>query len=418
MTSLKWDPLDAGSSAAGLAAPSAENPAAAPLEPDDSLADRAKRVAAIAVAHAEAVDREARFPVEAIAAAKAEGLMGMMVPQALGGDGAGPGDVAQVCYTLGQACSSAGLIFAMHQVKIACVTRHFERGGWHETFLRRLVDHQWLVASSTTEGQAGGDVRSSAAAVAPADDRITLDRDASVISYGAHADALVTTARRSADAASSDQVLLVLEKADYSLSQTQTWDTLGMRGTCSVGFALKADADRAQILPEPYAVIHSRSMVPSAHLFWSSVWAGIAAGSVERARRFIRKASRNSGGQPPPAAAYLSRATSSLRALRALITTGIDRYEAIKDNPEALATMEFQTAINLLKVDASELAVATVMSALRTCGLSGYRNDNEASLGRQLRDVLSSPIMINNDRILANLAASSLLVETPQTLRG
>ena len=404
----------------------AANTSPAPLDapqdtPDrgvEGMPERARRVAVIAAQYAGEVDRQARFPAEAIAALKAERLMGVMVPVALGGEGAGPGDVAELCFTLGQACASSAMIFAMHQVKVACVVRHFEPGGWHEGFLRRMTQNQWLVASSTTEGQAGGNVRSSAAPVASAGGRITLDRDASVISYGEDADALVTTARRSEDAAGSDQVLLVLERADYSLTQTQTWDTLGMRGTCSVGFALKADADGAQIMPPAYEIIHSQSMVPSAHIFWSSAWAGVAAASVERARRFIRKAARNSGGQTPPAAAYLGKATSSFRALRALLATTIARYEAVKDDAEAMADIGFQTTINLLKVDASELAVATVMSALRACGLSGYRNDNDASLGRHLRDVLSAPIMINNDRILANLAASSLISETPQTLRS
>jgi acyl-CoA dehydrogenase len=386
--------------------------------PGGDMFERAHRAAVVAASYAEAVDREARFPAETMAAIKAERLLGVLVPTALGGEGASHGDVAEICYILGQACASSAMIYAMHQVKIACVARHLEPGAWHEGFLRRVVEQQWLVASSTTEGQAGGNVRSSAAPVAPVGGRITLDRDASVISYGADADALVTTARRSSDAASSDQVLLVLERADYSLTQTQTWDTLGMRGTCSTGFALKADADRAQIMGPGYELIHGQSMVPSAHIFWSSAWSGVAAASVERARRFIRKAARNAGGQLPPAAAYLSKAQSSLRALRAVLTKAIDRYEAIKHDPEALADIEFQTAINLLKVDASELAVATVMSALRTCGLSGYRNDSDASLGRHLRDVLSAPIMINNDRILANLAASSLLAVTPQSLRS
>ena len=60
--------------------------------------------------------------------------------------------------------------------------------------------------------------------------------------------------------------------------------------------------------------------------------------------------------------------------------------------------------MNLLKVTASELAIATVMSAMQACGLSGYRNDGEFSVARHLRDVLSSSVMINNDRILANVA--------------
>ena len=74
------------------------------------------------------------------------------------------------------------------------------------------------------------------------------------------------------------------------------------------------------------------------------------------------------------------------------------------------------TAMNLLKVNASELAVSTVMSAMQACGLAGYRNDGEFSMGRHLRDILSSPIMISNDRILTNIAAASLLSGAPNSL--
>jgi acyl-CoA dehydrogenase len=73
--------------------------------------------------------------------------------------------------------------------------------------------------------------------------------------------------------------------------------------------------------------------------------------------------------------------------------------------------------ITLTKVEASELAVATVLGAMRACGLSGYRNDGDYTIGRYLRDVLSSPIMINNDRILANLATPALMSTIPASLR-
>jgi acyl-CoA dehydrogenase len=58
-----------------------------------------------------------------------------------------------------------------------------------------------------------------------------------------------------------------------------------------------------------------------------------------------------------------------------------------------------------------------VLAAMRSTGLSGYRNDSDISIGRSLRDVLSAPIMINNDRILANLATSTLLSEIPSSIR-
>ncbi len=86
------------------------------------------------------------------------------------------------------------------------------------------------------------------------------------------------------------------------------------------------------------------------------------------------------------------------------------------DDPKALASLEFQSMITLTKVEASELAVATVLAALRACGLSGYRTDGEFSIERHLRDVLSAPIMINNDRILANLASSALMTPIPQSV--
>ena len=69
--------------------------------------------------------------------------------------------------------------------------------------------------------------------------------------------------------------------------------------------------------------------------------------------------------------------------------------------------------MTLLKVEASELALAIVMSATRACGLAGYRNDGEFAMGRHVRDILSAPIMINNDRILADAEASAMMAEVP-----
>jgi acyl-CoA dehydrogenase len=387
----------------------------APPPQADDILSRARRVAAVAEQHAIAVDRDGRVPIEAIVQAKAERLFGLLAPRALGGEEASHAEIVEVCFILGQACASTAMIFAMHQVKAACVVRHGMGAAWHEGFLARLAEEQLLLASSTTEGKAGGAVRSSDAAIVHSGGRIQLQRDAGVISYGETADGLVTTARRSPDAAPNDQVLLVLDRRDYSLNRTGGWDTLGMRGTVSAGFALRADAEPEQILPHPYSRIHAESMVPSAHLFWSATWTGIAAGAVERARRFIRKAIRTEG-KPPPAVAHLEKAMAALRAARALIATTTAQFDRIKHDPAALAALDFQSAITLLKVDASELAVQAVTHALRACGLSGYRNDGEASLARHMRDVLSAPIMINNDRILADLATTSLVAELPQTI--
>jgi acyl-CoA dehydrogenase len=132
---------------------------------------------------------------------------------------------------------------------------------------------------------------------------------------------------------------------------------------------------------------------------------------------FVRNAAKRADGALPPGAAHLTRANANLRTLRAVVAGALQRFEATIGDEQALESIDFQTTMNLLKVNASELAIATVMSALQATGLSGYRNDTEFSIGRHLRDVLSSPIMINNDRILANVGTASLLTAVPATLR-
>ncbi len=395
------------------------NPAAVARSPDAAdFATRGRIAAEAAAQHAVAVDSQARFPKEAFEAIRAQRLMGTLVPKALGGEGARTSEVMDVCYQLGQACSSTGMIYAMHQVKVACLARHGLDSPAVTAILRRLCTEQLLLASSTTEGLAGGNVRASEAPVLVQGDRFTLERRATCISYGAAADGIVTTARRTPDSPSSDQVLVAVLKEDYTLDPLQGWDTLGMRGTCSDGYLLKVTATKDHILPVAYEKIHVESMVPAAHLYWGSVWAGIAAGAVAKAQSFIRHAARHANGQLPPAAAHFTTALATLRTLRGLLASGVANYERIQDDSTALAAKEFQSMITLTKVQASELACSVVADAMRATGLSGYRNDTEFSIGRLLRDVLSSPIMINNDRILTSLAPSALLTPVPQSLQG
>ena len=130
-----------------------------------SLVERTAKMATVAAAEAEMVDREASFPRRAFDIAREQKLLGVMIPVEFGGFGASIHDVTDICYTLGRACASTAMIYAMHQTKVACIIRHGHGIPWMETMMRRIGRDQWLLASSTTEGQNGGNIRSSAAAV-------------------------------------------------------------------------------------------------------------------------------------------------------------------------------------------------------------------------------------------------------------
>ena len=161
------------------------------------LIEAAEAVAAIAAAAADDVDQKARFPQEALAALRQHRMLGIMLPVQLGGEGASMGDIVDICYRLGQACASTAMIYAMHQSCVACVLRHGEGNDWHDEFLRRVAAEQLLLASSTTEGNAGGNVRASAAPIETTATGISLHRAATVVSYGAEADAMAFDGKKS-----------------------------------------------------------------------------------------------------------------------------------------------------------------------------------------------------------------------------
>ena len=358
----------------------------------------------VAATHADAVDREGRFPSEAIAALKSAGLLGAAIPMSLGGLGAPFSAIVSVCFELGQRCASTAMVFAMHQIQVACLIRHSEGSEWHRQFLVRIAQEQLLLASATTEAGSGGDVRRSECAVEAAGDISSLTKAGCVISYAEHADAVVLTARRDPDSVPSDQVAILAERSQCQLEPISQWDALGMRGTCSRSYNLQLAVSPEQVLPTRYADIAAQTMLPVSHMTWAALWLGIATAACQRARGVLRR--RTVPGAPAPAgAARMSQALIQLQALRAQVADAVRRYEAVENDPDTLCSIGFALSMNQLKIGVSTGAIQIIGDAMLVAGLAGYRNDSPDSLGRHLRDAHSATLMINNDRILGNCAA-------------
>ncbi|MGF6967353.1 acyl-CoA dehydrogenase [Paraburkholderia sp. WC7.3g] len=380
----------------------------------------AHRCAAIAAQHADAVDREARFPVEAFDALKGERLLSAMVPTAYGGAGLSLAEIGAICETLAQGCASTAMIYAMHQIQVACIDSHRGASAWQARLLAQLAEQQWLLASATSEETIGGNMRTSACSVELDGARFRIEKLAPTISYGAHADGILVTARRTADAAASDQLLIVALRADTQLERRGDWDAMGMRGTCSEGFRLVATGLAEQILATPFADIADQTMLPVSHTLWASVWTGIAIDAVNRAKAFFRAQARAKPGTMPPAGLRLAEAVGLLQMMQARLSVALDAARAAHqarngatpaDAPLA-AMLGFASDMNTLKTSISATALQVVQQVLMICGMAGYKNGTPYSVGRHLRDLHSAPLMINNDRIAQNIA-SLLLAQRP-----
>jgi len=362
----------------------------------------------VAAPVADEVDRLGRFPSETIDALRAEYLLSAMVPPSLGGSGATVGQVSDGLVDLGRHCASSAMVVAMHHIQVASLVRH-GRNDVLRHFLGELVAHQYLLGSATTEVGTGGDVGSSVCAVDMAGGTFHLEKQAPVISYGKFADGILATARRSADSPENDQVLVLCRPPGLVLEQVGEWNALGFRGTCSPGFVLKAHGDAASVLDDPYADISSQTMLPVAHILWSSLWLGIASSALELARRYVQSEARKRPGATPTAAPRLAEATAIHLQLTEMVRGAVHRYEEAEADPERLSALGFAIAMNTLKVSASTLVVDIVRQSMVICGIAAYRLEGPYSLGRHLRDSMGAAVMVNNDRIMGNNAQMLLV---------
>ncbi len=354
---------------------------------------------------AAAVDAEARFPSEAIDALRGGGLLAALVPVRYGGSGCTYTDVSVICTELGKHCASSAMVFAMHHIQVACIVEHCQGVDHFDDFLREIAQTGRLIASATTEKGIGGDVRSSLCAVEYDGDKFSLEKDASVISYGAYVDDVLVTARADPDAAASDQVIVHVSRPNLSLEPNGEWDTLGMRGTSSIGFLLKATGSIDQIVPTPYAEVSARTMLPVSHVTWASLWLGIAENAVQKARLFVRAAARKAPGTIPTNAVHLAETFAELEKVRALLESAVHEFDRALVDPSIATSMGFAIRMNNLKLSVSKSVLAIVQQCLFICGIAGFRNDTPYSLGRQLRDANSAQLMVHNDRILDHNAS-------------
>jgi acyl-CoA dehydrogenase len=151
---------------------------------------------------------------------------------------------------------------------------------------------------------------------------------------------------------------------------------------------------------------------------WSAVWFGIANNAVIRAQNFVRAAARQRPGMTPPGALRVAEAANKLHLMKCNTIEGLNRYAQAKTNVDELSSMGFAVAMNNVKIAASSMAVEIINHAMLVCGIMGYKNGTPYSLGRHLRDAMSAPLMISNDRIFGNTSNMLLVHRLDSPLLG
>ena len=151
-------------------------------------------------------------------------------------------------------------------------------------------------------------------------------------------------------------------------------------------------------------------MHPVSHLVWGSLWTGLAASAVEKARQSVRAAARKNPQVPPVTALRLSEVNEILFSMRSGLHQSIREYQALidADDDDAFSNFGFAIRTNNVKIRCSEMVVEVVGKSLQIVGISGYKNDSSSSLSRHLRDAYGASLMVNNDRIRGHNATMQI----------
>lgn len=377
-----------------------------------TIQERAAEVAEVAAAHAERTDREASFPVETLAALRASGLLGLLVPVADGGLGGSTADLLRAALRIGRADVSAAMIFAMHCQQTAAVLAHAGPRLRAEV-LPELAAGRLYLASVTTEAGSGGHLLSAESRLRTAEGDLVVDRFAPIVTGGAHADAFLISMRGPDDDAPGRLSLVYARRDQLEISGSGDWQPMGMRASHSVALRLAGTVPQDQVVGGHggFSRIATGVFAPLAHLGWSACWLGAASGALSRVLRMLRDPAGRS--RSALGSELLLTRLSTVRARLDTVHALLWRAERMVAEGVDLSTPPRQLLLNALKIIAAEQCHAAVDELITAVGMRhGYLRDSPTRLERTLRDLRSAALNYSNDRL--HLADGRLALLDPE----
>lgn len=252
------------------------------------------------------VDHEARYPQKAMEAIIAAGLVGLAVPEAAGGHGAGyGGDVTLlplVLMELAAWCSSASQVFALHNTGVQLVHALGSRKQQH-FFFREVIYKNQLFASFGSEANADRYKLSSELSATEGGYFLQGNK---IFATGSPASKwAIWRSNLSEEEGSGSQEerfrMPIVDLEAPGITINDNWDGIGQRGTGSGTVeALKVFVPYEQVIGNPTAYSRVQPFFNTQfHIHFAAQYVGIADGAMREAIQYLKEKSRSiSSGIP------------------------------------------------------------------------------------------------------------------------
>lgn len=371
----------------------------------ERLREAAEQIAREVLApRADEVDAQGIWPAHSIEALAAAGLMGLNVPEALGGRGQGLLALAALTEVLAQACSSSAICFGMHCVGTAVIAAkpsEYQK----EHYLRPIAEGRHVTTLSLSEPGTGIHFYLSQTELRGEGDEYVLRGVKHFVTNGKHADSYVVSTQATTGVYGEFSCVMV-DSSTPGLEWQGKWEGIGMRGNSSItmrlndarvpaGNLLGQEGDQTWYVFEVVA--------PYFLIAMAGTYIGIARAAVDYALNHMRSRLHSHTGDPLASVEILQhrigRLWSRLEAARQLL------FHAARRGDEGDDTA--LPAILSCKAEVADVAVDVVNEVMTLTGGEAYRQGGVVH--RLLRDVRASHVMSPTTDLLRVWAGRALL---------
>ena len=340
------------------------------------------------------LDREARFPREAITKLGEAGLLGLISAKDVGGMGHGLREATEVVERIARDCPATAMVVTMHYAGTTLIElhgpedirrdiaagRHLTTLAWSESGSR---SHFWApVSTATADG-----------------DHVLLNASKSMVTSAGEADSYVWSSQPVA--AEGASTIWIVETKHDGLKSPNPFDGLGLRANASAPVAATdVRVPLAHRLGEDgggQGVMFSDELPTFVNLI-GSVSIGLMEGALERAVAHVTRTGFAAGGKLadlPTLRAQLAQARNALDGARGVREVAL---KAIDEGSEDT----FRRAPPV-KAVAAEAALLVTDTAMRVCGGAAFRKD--VGIERLFRDSRAAAIMAPTTEVINDLVA-------------
>lgn len=355
-------------------------------------------------------DASGDFPEEDFADLRAAGLLGLMVPQRLGGTGATFAEYTDVAMRLGSGAGATALIFNMHASVTGALAHTpdelVRQFGAPESFFASrdrvlaAAAEGALYAVAMSERGVGSRLSKVRTAYERTGSGFRITGAKTFVSGAGHADAYLVAAR---DATSEEpRVSYFLVPAGPGVDVRPTWDALGMRATASHDLLLDVEVGEDALVGgiEGAALLLAQVMPQWLVASYAAVYVGVAQAVLRDGAEHLRRLH-----ELPLVRARLGRADTQVAAAELVVRKAAQQ---VTDDPGSPETNRWVWRAKLI---AGDTAAEVAFSVLEAAGASATRRGHP--LERLYRDARCGALQPATSDVCADWLGASALGDNP-----